>query len=154
MDIGSAFDTLARKAARFTGSAACFLGALVIVLVWSATGPMFKFNQTWQLIINTGTTIVTFLMVFLIQRTQNVDTTAMQIKLDELIRAISTANNKMLALEELDDETLDKLRTQFDGLARKARQDAGHSDNDPGDCDDVLGNDDAPSVILPTNSRN
>lgn len=134
MSIHSAFDGLARKASRFSGSPACFIGAVAIVLIWAATGPIFKFNQTWQLVINTGTTIVTFLMVFLIQRTQNVDTTAMQIKLDELIRAIATADNKMLALEELDDETLDNLRTQFDHLARKARKADGHSENDPGVC--------------------
>lgn len=134
MNIQTGFDTLARKAARFTGSASCFIGAVAIVVIWGVSGPAFHFNQTWQLVINTGTTIVTFLMVFLIQRTQNSDTSAMQIKLDELIRAADTASNKMLALEELDDETLDRLRSQFDRLARKARQAEGHDEDDPGDC--------------------
>ena len=82
---------------------------------------MFKFNETWQLVINTGTTIITFLMVFLIQSTQNTDTDALQIKLDELIRAIEGADDKMLALEELDDAQLEDLRQQFNKLAESAR---------------------------------
>lgn len=134
MNIHSAFDTLARKAAHFTGSPACFIGALGLVLAWAASGPLFGFSETWQLVINTGTTIVTFLMVFLIQRTQNSDTSAMQIKLDELIRALGSANNKMLALEELDDATLNRLRAQFDRLARQARRAEGHDPDDPGPC--------------------
>jgi low affinity Fe/Cu permease len=140
MSVRSAFDSLAKKTARFSGTPACFIGAVMVVVIWAATGPMFNFNQTWQLVINTGTTIVTFLMVFLIQRTQNADTSAMQIKLDELIRAMATANNKMLALEELDDETLESLRTQFDKLARQARKADGHSETDPGDCEGLSPN--------------
>ncbi len=136
MNIHSSFDKLARKAARFTGTPACFIGAVLIVVVWAATGPIFKFNETWQLIINTGTTIVTFLMVFLIQRTQSSDTLAIQIKLDELIRAVGPASNRMLALEELDEQALEKLRKQFDQLARKARQEEGRTADDPGGCDE------------------
>lgn len=134
MNIHSTFDKFARKAARFTGTPGSFIGAALIVVIWAATGPVFQFNETWQLIINTGTTIVTFLMVFLIQSTQNSDTTAMQIKLDELIRAIGPAHNRMLALEELDQDVLDNLRAQFDQLARKAREAEGHKADDPGAC--------------------
>jgi len=122
LNIHKAFDAFAKKAAKFTVSPACFLTAVLIVVVWAASGPIFKFNETWQLVINTGTTIIAFLMVFLIQSTQNSDTEAMQIKLDELIRAMEPASNTMLALEELDDEKLEELRKQFDALAKKARQ--------------------------------
>ena len=122
MGMQAAFHRLSRKAARFSGSPACFLGAVAVVVLWAITGPVFKFNETWQLVINTGTTIITFLMVFLIQSTQNTDTNALQIKLDELIRAIEGADNKMLALEELDEEQLEDLRKKFDKLARAARE--------------------------------
>lgn len=91
-------------------------------MLWALSGPIFRFNDTWQLVINTGTTIITFLMVFLIQSTQNSDTEAIQIKLDELIRAIEPARNRMLSLEELDETELDELRKEFDELAKKARQ--------------------------------
>lgn len=121
MQFRSMFAKFAKRTARFTGSPACFASALALVVLWAACGPVFHFSETWQLVINTGTTIVTFLMVFLIQSTQNSDTDAMQIKLDELIRAAGPASNRMLALEELDEETLDDLRRQFDELARKAR---------------------------------
>ena len=117
----SVFGKFAKRIARFTGSPACFALAVAVVLLWAVSGPVFHFSPTWQLVINTGTTIVTFLMVFLIQSTQNCDTDAMQIKLDELIRAIEPANNRMLALEELDEETLADLRVQFEKLAQKAR---------------------------------
>ncbi len=122
MSIRKSFSLASRSIAHFTGSAMCFAIAVVLVLVWAATGPMFGFSETWQLVINTGTTIVTFLMVFLIQNTQNTDTAAIHVKLDELIRALEPANNRMLALEELDEETLEDLRQQFDKLARKARE--------------------------------
>jgi low affinity Fe/Cu permease len=121
MEVRSIFPKFAKRTARFTGSPACFALAVAVVVLWAASGPVFHFSETWQLVINTGTTIVTFLMVFLIQSTQNSDTDAMQIKLDELIRAVGPASNRMLALEELDDETLADLRRQFDELARKAR---------------------------------
>jgi low affinity Fe/Cu permease len=123
MKFRRAFGQFAKKTARFTGSPVCFAVAVLIVLAWAAAGPVFHYSETWQLVINTGTTIVTFLMVFLIQTTQNADTDAMQIKLDELIRALEPANNRMLALEELDEDTLADLRRQFDAMARRARVD-------------------------------
>ena len=92
-----------------------------VILVWAITGPIFGFSDTWQLVINTGTTIVTFLMVFLIQSTQNRDTEAMQVKLDEIIRALGKGRNELLDLEELDEESLDRIRDTYRQLARKAR---------------------------------
>lgn len=127
MGMQSSFHRLSRKAAKFTGSPACFLGAVAVVVVWAVSGPIFKFSETWQLVINTGTTIITFLMVFLIQSTQNSDTNALQIKLDELIRAVEGADNKMLALEELDEDQLEELRKKFDKLARVAREGGGEA---------------------------
>ena len=97
------------------------LAALVIV-VWAITGPLFGFSDTWQLVINTGTTIITFLMVFLIQSTQNRDAEAVQVKLDEIIRAIGNAKNELLDLEELEEEDLDAIRETYEEMARKARQ--------------------------------
>jgi low affinity Fe/Cu permease len=93
-----------------------------VILAWAVTGPVFSFSNTWQLIVNTGTTIMTFLMVFLIQNTQNRDTEAMQVKLDELIRVTHGAHNALLDLEELDEEQLDRIRAQYEALARKARE--------------------------------
>lgn len=118
----SVFSHVARKVARLSGRPASFAVACAVIVLWALTGPIFHFNDTWQLVINTGTTIVTFLMVFLIQSTQNSDTEAIQIKLDELIRAIEPARNRMLSLEELDESELDELRKEFDELAKKARQ--------------------------------
>jgi len=97
--------------------------AVAIILVWVITGPLFGFGDTWQLVINTGTTIVTFLMVFLIQNTQNRDSEAMQIKLDELIRAIDGAHNAFLDLEQLDEDELDRIRASYQRLAERARID-------------------------------
>ena len=98
-----------------------FMIAVAIILIWAITGPIFKFSDTWQLVINTGTTIITFLMVFLIQNTQNRDTEALQIKLDELIRAVESAHNALLDLEELDDDELDIIRKDYLELAKTAR---------------------------------
>jgi len=95
--------------------------ALGIVLVWALTGPLFGFSDTWQLVINTGTTIVTFLMVFLIQSTQNRDSEAIQVKLDEIIRAIGNAKNELLDLEELEEKDLDEIKDIYQGMAREAR---------------------------------
>ena len=99
-----------------------FVTAVAVIVVWAVTGPMFGFSDTWQLVINTGTTIVTFLMVFLIQNTQNRDTAAMQIKLDELIRAIEGAHNALLDLEEMEDCDLERIRRDYEALAEAARE--------------------------------
>jgi low affinity Fe/Cu permease len=117
------FTRFANGASRATGKPGTFVLAVIIVLVWAVTAPIFRFTDTWQLIINTGTTIVTFLMVFLIQNTQNRDSEAMHVKMDELIRALEGAHNALLDLEELDDETLDKVRDRNRKLAAKARED-------------------------------
>ena len=117
------FTRFANGASRATGKPGTFVLALIVVIVWAVTGPIFRFSDTWQLIINTGTTIVTFLMVFLIQNTQNRDSEAMHVKMDELIRALEGAHNALLDLEELDDETLDKVRDRYRKLAAKARED-------------------------------
>src|SRR5436190_1222275 len=116
------FRHFARKASEVLGSAWAFIGALVIIGVWGLTGPLFHFSDTWQLIINTGTTIVTFLMVFLIQNTQNRDAKAMHLKLDELIRAIKGARNRLVDLEKLSDDELKKLEEQFARVRTKAAQ--------------------------------
>ncbi|MEO6463400.1 MAG: low affinity iron permease family protein, partial [Candidatus Eisenbacteria bacterium] len=99
---------------------AAFLGAGLVIILWAATGPLFKFSDTWQLVINTGTTIITFLMVFLIQNTQSRDTEALQVKLDELLR-VGTGQNVLMDLEELDEEELEDIRKEYLVLARKAR---------------------------------
>jgi len=117
----SAFTHFAKWAARATGRPGAFIGAAAIIVLWALTGPIFDFSDTWQLVINTGTTIITFLMVFLIQNTQNRDTEAMQIKLDELIRAVESAQNTLLDLEEMDEEDLDQIRVEYEDLAKKAR---------------------------------
>jgi low affinity Fe/Cu permease len=106
---------------QFAGHASTFVVAVVLVLIWAVSGPIFHFSDTWQLVINTSTTIITFLMVFLIQNTQNRDTAAMQIKLDEIIRAIEGANNALLDLEELDEKDITKFRSRYDKLAQEAR---------------------------------
>jgi len=115
------FTRMAKGAARFTGRPLCFMLAVGVVLAWIVTGPIFDFSNTWQLVINTGTTIITFLMVFLIQNTQNRDTEAMQIKLDELIRATQGANNRLLDLEELEDWELEEFRDSYEAMAELAR---------------------------------
>jgi low affinity Fe/Cu permease len=118
----STFGRFAKAAARLSGRPGVFGLALAVVVVWAVTGPLFGFSDTWQLVINTGTTIVTFLMVFLIQHTQNRDTEALQIKLDELIRATAGAHNAMLDLEELEEEELDRIRENYEMLAKRARE--------------------------------
>ena len=115
------FTRAAKWASRAAGRPSTFIGAVLIILLWAITGPLFDFSDTWQLVINTGTTIITFLMVFLIQNTQNRDTDALQIKLDELLRAVDAAKNTMIDLEELDDEELEAIREDYLKLARKAR---------------------------------
>jgi low affinity Fe/Cu permease len=114
------FSDFARKAARAAGQPVVFALAAAVILVWLVTGPLFGFSDTWQLIVNTGTTIITFLMVFLIQNTQNRDSEAMHIKMDELIRAIEGAHNALLNLEDLSEEELDKIRASYIKLAKEA----------------------------------
>lgn len=116
------FSHFSRWSSFVTGRPLAFNAAILIILVWVISGPIFGFSDTWQLIINTATTIVTFLMVFLIQHTQNKDTEAMQIKLDELIRSIDGAHNALLNLEELEEEELDVFRKRYLLLAREARK--------------------------------
>ena len=116
----SQFTRFARWAASVTGRPATFILAVSIIVVWAILGPLFGFSDTWQLVINTGTTIITFLMVFLIQNTQNRDTEALQIKLDELIRSSRTARNAVLNLEEMDEGELDAIREEYLELAQHA----------------------------------
>ncbi|MBN8874912.1 MAG: low affinity iron permease family protein [Rhodospirillales bacterium] len=118
--ISNAFSKAAHWTATQCGRAPTFMTAVAVIVVWAATGPMFHYSDTWQLIINTGTTIVTFLMVFLIQNTQNRDTAAIQLKLDELIRANQNARNKMLQLEDLTEDELSTLKASFGKLAAQA----------------------------------
>jgi low affinity Fe/Cu permease len=118
--IRDAFGVFARKASSVLGSAWAFVCAIVIIVVWALTGPTFHYSDTWQLIINTGTTIVTFLMVFLIQNTQNRDAKAVHLKLDELIRALGPARNKLVDLEKLSDDDLKSLETEFEKVRQKA----------------------------------
>jgi low affinity Fe/Cu permease len=120
--IRDSFRHFARKSSAVLGTAWAFISALIIIAVWGLTGPVFHFSDTWQLIINTGTTIVTFLMVFLIQNTQNRDAKAMHLKLDELIRAIKGARNRLVDLEKLSDEELKQLEEQFTRLRNKASE--------------------------------
>ena len=119
------YAALAKAISRFCGRPSTFALAAAVIVVWIVTGPLFGFSDTWQLVINTGTTIVTFLMVFLIQNTQNRDTQAIQLKLDELIRATNGAHNALLDLEELDERALEQFRTRYEGLARTAREKKG-----------------------------
>jgi low affinity Fe/Cu permease len=116
------FHIFARKSSRVLGSAWAFIVALLIIAVWAITGPMFHFSDTWQLIINTGTTIVTFLMVFLIQNTQNRDAKAVHLKLDELIRALQGARNHLVDLEKLSDDEMAKLEAEFERIHEKAKR--------------------------------
>lgn len=116
------FTRATKAASRFTGRPLSFALAAGIVLAWAVSGPLFKFSNTWQLVINTGTTVITFLMVFLIQATQNRDTAALQIKLDELIRATEGAHNKLLDLEELEEADLTELQARYETLAKEARE--------------------------------
>jgi low affinity Fe/Cu permease len=126
------YSGFAKSASHFCGRPRTFAIAVAIIATWIVTGPVFGFSDTWQLVINTGTTIITFLMVFLIQNTQNRDTEAIQIKLDELIRATHGAHNALLDLEELEEEALDAFRLKYHGLAAAARQDLGRGDQDTG----------------------
>ncbi len=116
------FHVFARKASGVLGTPWSFILAILVIVIWGLTGPMFDYSDTWQLIINTGTTIVTFLMVFLIQNTQNRDAKAVHLKLDELIRALHGARNHLVDLEKLSDEELDKLEKEFEQLHARAEK--------------------------------
>lgn len=122
MESASIFTRFSKRVSQAVAHPAAFAAALGVVVVWGVSGPLVGWSDTWQLVINTGTTIVTFLMVFLIQNTQNRDTAAMQVKLDELIRAIEGAQNALLDLEELDEKDLEAIREQYETLAREARE--------------------------------
>jgi low affinity Fe/Cu permease len=125
--ISDAFRVFARHSSMILGSAWAFAGAVLVIAVWLLTGPTFHFSDTWQLIINTATTIITFLMVFLIQNTQNRDAKAVHLKLDEMIRAVKGARNQLVDLEDLSDEELKKLEEQFQRLRKKAEHDGTRS---------------------------
>jgi low affinity Fe/Cu permease len=126
------FSRFAKSTAKATGRPAAFAVAAAIIVLWALTGPLFGFSDTWQLVINTGTTVVTFLMVFLIQNTQNRDAEAIQVKLDELIRSIKGAHTALLDLEELEEEELDNIRTGYLELAERARRDLRRGKYDTG----------------------
>ena len=126
------YSRFAKSAAHFCGRPRVFALAVALIVVWLITGPVFRFSDTWQLVINTGTTIITFLMVFLIQNTQNRDTEAIQVKLDELIRATRGAHNALLDLEELEEENLDAFRVKYQALATAARAELDQGVQDTG----------------------
>jgi low affinity Fe/Cu permease len=124
----SLFTRFAKATAHYSGKPVTFMGAVLIILIWAVTGPIFKYSDTWQLVINTGTTIITFLMVFLIQNTQNRDTEALQLKLDEIVRSLKGARNQVLDLEDLDEKELDEIRKEYLGLAEDARDAQGEKE--------------------------
>ena len=132
MSFRAGFTKFARRTSRASGQPGAFLLAALTILAWLVTGPVFQYSDTWQLVINTGTTVVTFLMVFVIQNTQNRDSEAMQVKLDELIRAFDGAHNALLDLEELEEEDLDKIREHYARLAKAARDDLRKGKRDTG----------------------
>lgn len=120
--INSFFERFANAATKFTGSSVAFISATIIVIVWAVTGPVFKYSETWQLVINTGTTIITFLMVFLIQKAQNKDGKAIQLKLNELIAAHEKASNRMVDIEDLTEKELDELHKFYVTLANLSKK--------------------------------
>jgi low affinity Fe/Cu permease len=128
----SRFTRFAKATSRVAGRPAAFILAVGVIFAWLVTGPLFRFSDTWQLVINTGTTIITFLMVFLIQNTQNRDAEAVQVKLDELLRAASGAHNALLDLEELEQRELDQIRAGYSRLAEGARADLRRGQGDTG----------------------
>jgi len=133
------FSSIARRIAVLSGRPVVFVVAVMAIVAWAASGPLFGFSDTWQLIVNTTTTIITFLMVFLIQNTQNRDTAAIQLKLDELIRATQGAHNALLDLEEIEDEQFESYRRSYERLAAAAREklDKGELDTDSPEIKDL-----------------
>jgi low affinity Fe/Cu permease len=126
--VSDAFRLFARRSSTVLGSAWAFATAILIIFIWGLTGPLFHYSDTWQLIINTGTTIVTFLMVFLIQNTQNRDAKAVHLKLDELIRALKSARNELIDLEKLGDQDLARLGKQFERVRKRAKRNGNNPD--------------------------
>jgi low affinity Fe/Cu permease len=124
----SAFDRFATLVTRWAGSPTAFCAALITVLVWAVVGPLFGFSEGWQLVINTGTTIVTFLMVFLIQQSQNKDSVAMHLKLDELLAANRNASNRMIGIEALDEQDLREVAAFYLRLAERAKETGPHKE--------------------------
>ena len=118
----SLFTRLSQSVAHWAGRPQTFIGAAALIVLWALSGPFFGYNDTWQLVVNTSTTIVTFLMVFIIQNSQNRDTAAMQIKLDELICRLEGAREELLDLEELDEDKLEAIRNEFEAMAARARK--------------------------------
>jgi low affinity Fe/Cu permease len=139
----SLFTRFAKWTARASGRPPAFILAVLVVVVWALTGPLFGYSDTWQLVINTGTTIITFLMVFLIQNTQNRDSEAIQVKLDELLRATEGCHVALLDLEELEDDELDRIRHVYEELAEKTRKAMRKGQKDTG----------VPEVFLPVPKR-
>ena len=135
------FTRCAKLTAHVTGRPATFVLAVVVIVVWELSGPIFHWSDTWQLVVNTGTTIITFLMVFLIQSTQNRDAVAVQVKLDELLRISAGAHNVLMDLEELEEAELERIRLVYTQLAAKARRglDAGRSDEGIPEIGDLAG---------------
>lgn len=129
---GSRFDRFSKWIAHFAGHSVAFAAAMALIALWLISGPLFGFSDTWQLVINTATTIVTFLMVFLIQNTQNRDGAAIQIKLDELLRAVEGAHNGLLDLEELSDAEIEAFRNKYLQLAEDARAEVRRAQSDTG----------------------
>lgn len=133
------FHVFATHAANWVGTKWAFLVALLTIVIWLVSGPFFRYSDTWQLIINTGTTVITFLVVFLIQNTQNRDSAAIHLKLDELIRSHKEARNSMLDLEHGDEEILGKLRERYEALAARARNEGDATNADDRDGADKVG---------------
>jgi low affinity Fe/Cu permease len=129
--VSDAFRVFARRSSAILGSAWVFVVAVLVIVVWGITGPTFHYSDTWQLIINTGTTIVTFLMVFIIQNTQNRDAKAVHLKLDEIIRALKGARNELVDLEDFSDEDLARLEQQFKRLRKNSESDGNHHGKSP-----------------------
>lgn len=132
------FGDIAKKVAGASGTPATFLIAVGIIITWAITGPIFQFNDTWQLVINTGTTIVTFLMVFLIQNTQNRDATAVQLKLDEIIIALENADNSAIELEDRSQEELAEAKTEYVKIAAKAAEELVEKEEQLDECEQKL----------------